>query len=168
VHPGATIITVVDRRKLRVSADASEGDFGLLAPGSPVQLHLLATGEELKALIARRSPSADASTRTIHFEIDLPNPERRFPAGTTAEIRVESDRKEEAQALPVSAASVKGAKATVFLVDGDKARRRTLTVLGEREGMLFVKPELPAGAMIVLEGRNQLQDGDAIAPKPAH
>ena len=166
VHPGTTIVTVVDRRKIRVSADASEGDFALLAPGSPVQLKLLATGQELKAAIARRAPSADASTRTIHFEIDLPNPDRRYPAGTTAEIRVESERKEDAQVLPVAAASVKGTKATVFVVEEGRARKKVLTVLGEREGQLFVKPELPSGAQVVLEGRNQLQDGDPVAAKP--
>jgi membrane fusion protein (multidrug efflux system) len=168
VHPGTAIVTVVDRRKIRVSSDASEGDFALLAPGSPVQLRLLATGAEMKAVIARRAPSADASTRTIHFEIDLPNQNRSIPAGTTAEIRVESERKEDALSLPVSAASVKGPKATVFVVEGDKAKRTVLTVLGEREGMLFVKPELPAGALIVLEGRNQLQDGDPVTARAAH
>ena len=166
VHPGTPIVTVVDRKKIRVSADASEGDFALLAPGSPVQMKLLATGQELKATIARRAPAADASTRTIHFEIDLPNPDRRFPAGTTAEIRVESEHKEEAQAIPVAAASVKGTKATVFVVEDGKARKKVLTVLGEREGQLFVKPELPSGAQVVLEGRNQLQDGDSVAAKP--
>ncbi|HJV89527.1 MAG TPA: efflux RND transporter periplasmic adaptor subunit [Holophagaceae bacterium] len=166
VHPGAPILTVVDRRKIRVSADASEADFRLLAPGTPVQLRILATGETLKAAIARRAPSADASTRTIHFEVDLPNPDRRLPTGTTAEIGVESDQKEAALAIPVAAASVKGTKATVFVAEGTKAKRVVLTVLGEREGQLFVKPDLPTGAMIVLEGRNQLQDGDAIAPRP--
>jgi membrane fusion protein, multidrug efflux system len=168
VHPGTSIVTVIDRQKIRVSADASENDFAMLTPGTPVHLHLLATGESFDAPIARRSPSADGSTRTIHFEIDLANPGNRIPAGTTAEIFIHSTHEEPALVLPVSAANIKGASATVFVVKGGRVRKVVLAVLGEREGQIFVKPDLPAGAQVVLEGQNQLLDGDAVEAKPAH
>ncbi len=168
VRPGTSIVTVVNRKKIRVSVDASEGDFAMLAPGTPVRLHLLATGEWLEAPITRRSPSADGSTRTIHFEIDLPNPGNRIPAGTTAEILIQSTLEVPALALPVSAANIRGSRATVFVVEAGRVRKAVLSVLGEREGQLFVKPDLPAGASLVLEGRNQLQDGDAVDAKPVH
>ena len=150
-----------------MSADASESDFAMLAPGTPVRLHLLATGESLDAPITRRSPTADGSTRTIHFEIDLSNPGNRIPAGTTAEIFIQSAHEEPALALPVSAANIKGTKATVFVVEGGRVRKVVLTVLGEREGQIFVKPDIPVGAAVVLEGRNQLQDGDPVDAKPS-
>jgi membrane fusion protein, multidrug efflux system len=167
VRPGSPIVTVVDRKKIRVSADASESDFAMLAPGTTVRLHLLATGESLDAVIARRSPSADGSTRTIHFEIDLANPGSRIPSGTTAEIFIQSIQEVPALAFPVSAANIKGTKATVFVVTGGKVRKTVLSVLGEREGQLFVSPGLPDGTEVVLEGRNQLQDGDPVDAKPA-
>lgn len=167
VHPGTSIVTVVNRRTIRVSADASEGDFALLAPGTRVHLHLLATGESFEVPISRRSPSADGTTRTIHFEIDLANPGDRIPAGTTAEIFIESAQEQPALVLPVSAANIKGARATVFLVKGGRVKKVVLVVLGEREGRIFVKPDLPAGSEVVLEGQSQLLDGDSVDVKPA-
>jgi multidrug efflux pump subunit AcrA (membrane-fusion protein) len=132
-----------------------------------VRLHLLATGENLEAPIARRSPSADGSTRTIHFEIDLANPGNLMPTGTTAEIFLQAVKELPALALPVSAASVRGTKATVFVVQEGRARKVVLTVLGERGGRLYLKPDIPAGSAVVLEGRNQLLDGDPVQARPA-
>jgi len=168
VHPGTSIVTVVNRSTIRVSADASEGDFAMLAPGTPVHLHLLATGESFDAPISRRSPSADGATRTIHFEIDLANPRDRIPASTTAEIFIESNHEQPALVLPVSAANIKGTNATVFLVKGGRAKKVVLAVLGEREGQIFVKPDIPVGSEIVLEGQSQLLDGDPVEAKPVH
>ena len=44
---------------------------------------------ELRGEIARRSPAADLSTRTVHLEIDLPDPNRSLPVGTTAELAID-------------------------------------------------------------------------------
>jgi RND family efflux transporter MFP subunit len=166
VRPGTPIVTVVNRRTIRVSADASEGDFAMLAPGTRVHLHLLARGESFDAPISRRSPSADGATRTIHFEIDLANPGDRIPAGTTAEIFIQSTQEQPALVLPVSAANIKGTRATVFLVKGGKVKKVVLEVLGEREGQIFVKPDIPVGSEVVLEGQSQLLDGDPVDVKP--
>jgi hypothetical protein len=50
-------------------------------------------------------------------------------------------------------------------VDGDVAREKTFTVLGEQGSDLFVQTALPAGVQVVTEGRATLSDGDRVAPK---
>ena len=39
--------------------------------------------------LARRSPAADPATRTVHFELDVADPDRRIPVHTTAELVIE-------------------------------------------------------------------------------
>ena len=39
---------------------------------------MLSTKATLEATISRRAPKADAKTRTIHFEIDIADPNRQF------------------------------------------------------------------------------------------
>jgi SOS-response transcriptional repressor LexA len=42
-----------------------------------------------------------------------------------------------------------------------------LQFLGEREGQLYLSPDVPEGTMVVLDGRAQLEDGDLVLASPA-
>jgi len=165
VRPGSSIVTVVDRSTVRLTADAPEIDFAVVSPGTKVAVHLFATDRDVTATITRRAPAADPSTRNVHFEIDIPDPARTIPVGTTGDVRVEVGAPAPATELPLFAASVRGSKASLFVVDGGRARRRTVAVLGEAGGSLFVDPALPAGAAVVAEGRALLEEGDAVVFK---
>jgi RND family efflux transporter MFP subunit len=165
VRPGVSIVAIVDRATVRVVADAPEVDFPIVAPGTPVKLHLLATNQDLDAQISRRAPAADTATRTAHFEMDVPDPKRELPVGTTAEIRIDVGDAQPATEIPLSAATVRGDKATVYVVEDNVAHKRALHVLGEREGRLFLDTTLPAGALVVSEGRALLSDNDKVASK---
>ena len=162
VRPGSELVTVVDRGTIRLTADVPEDDFADVAPGAPVAIHVLATGQQLTGRVSRRAPSADPSTRTIHVEVDLPNKDRAIPVNTTAELRLEVGAEQPATAIPLSAAAVRGTKATLFLVDEDTAHEKVFKTLGEREGQLFVDPSLPAGALVVTQGRTALNEGDKV------
>ena len=167
VRPGTAIVSVVDRSIVRVTGDAPEVDFDVVAPGTPTQVHVVATGKDLTATISRRAPAADPGTRTVHFEIDVPDPKRELPVGTTGEIRIEVGEPMPAVELPLYAASIRGEKAYLFVVDGDVARSRTVAVKGEIGGSVFLEPELKAGARLVAEGRALLSDGDRVSAKEA-
>jgi len=162
VRPGTALVTLVDRRTIRLTADVPERDFGVVAPGTPLTVRVFATGEELAATITRRAPAADPASRTVGFEVDLQDPTRRIPVGTTAEARLDVGAPIPALEVPLFAAAVRGAKATLFVVQGGIARARTVAVAGESKGALFVNPELGDGALVVTEGRALLEDGDSV------
>jgi RND family efflux transporter MFP subunit len=164
VRPGTAIATVVDRHLVRVTVDVPEEDFDAVAPGTDVSIHLLSTGRSLTAKISRRAPSADRGTRTAHVEIDIEDTDRVIPVWTTAEISLEVGKPIPATAIPITAASVHGPKATVYVVSGDVAHADVVKILGESGGSLFLDPtQLPAGTSVVSEGRTVLSDGDHIA-----
>lgn len=176
VRPGTWLVSVVDRTTVRITADAPEVDFEVVAPTTKVTVHVLATGKELVATISRRAPSADSSTRTVHFELDVSDPKRSIPVGTTGELRIEVGDPVPASEIPLYAASVRGAKASIFVVEGDIARARVVPVRGEISGRLYLDADLKPGTQIVTEGRALLSDGDhvtatlskeALAPQPS-
>lgn len=162
VRPGSAIATVVDRSTVRITAEVPESDFEAVAPGSTVKLKVLATGQELDALIDRRAPSASMSTRTIHIEVNVPNRDRRIPAGTTADLRLEVGEPQKALEVPLAAGAVRGGKANLVVVTNGVAHKMVAGVLGEREGRLFLDPALGAGAAVVIEGRASVNEGDAV------
>ncbi len=163
VRPGTPLVSVVDRSTVRVSAEVPEGDFAVVAPGTAAKVHLLATGAETVGTIARRSPVANGATRTVHLEIDLSDPQRQIPVGTTAELGIKVGKPEPASVIALSAASVRESSATVFVIEGNRAKKVVVPVKGESLGVLFVDTALRPGTRIVTEGRSLLADGDAVA-----
>ncbi len=165
LHPGNPVVTVIDRASLRITADVPESDFSVVAPGTPVKIEIDASGAKLQATVSRRTPNADDSTRTIHFEIDVPNADHALPAGTTARLTIRVGDPQVATSVPLRAATLRGEKATLFVVEGDVAKRMTIPVLGEQSGVLFLDPKLQPGSAVVVEGRALLDDKDRVAAK---
>jgi RND family efflux transporter MFP subunit len=165
VRPGHAVVALVDRNQIRISADAPESDFAIVASGTPVNIVIDATGQKMQANISRRSPSADDVTRTVHFEIDVANAEHVLPAGSTARISIDVGQPQPAIEVPLRAATVRGEKATLFVVDGDVAKQAVVPVLGEAGGLLYVDSKLGAGKAVIVEGRALLDDGDKVKAK---
>lgn len=165
VRPGVSIVSVVDRSTVRMTADAPESDFDVVAPGTKVTIHVFSTGKDVPATITRRAPAADLGSRTVHFEIDVPDPERKIPVGTTGEVHIEVGEPQPATEVPLQAATVRGTKAKVFVVEGDVVHVKSVAVKGESGGRLFLDPSLPASALVVTEGRALLDDGDHVKTK---
>jgi RND family efflux transporter MFP subunit len=166
VRPGETVVSLVDRSTVRVTADAPEKDFDVVKDDTDVTIEALATGAHITAKISRRAPKADPGTRTVHFEIDVPDASRAIPVGTTGMVHIDIGEPIPASEIPVYAAMVTEEKATLFVSDHSVAHKRDVAVLGEVGGSLFLNPqELPAGTDVITEGRALLQDGDRIQAK---
>jgi RND family efflux transporter MFP subunit len=166
-RPDTPIVSVVDRSIIRVIGDAPEVDFFVVAPGTRVRVHPLAAKGDLTATISRRAPSADPATRTVHFEIDIPDQGHELPVDTTAEISIDVGEPVPSTEIPLYAASIRGDKALLFTIDGDVAHSRTVQALGERGGDVYLATNLRPGSRVVTEGRMLLEDGDRVSSKEA-
>ncbi|MFO0638484.1 MAG: efflux RND transporter periplasmic adaptor subunit [Polyangiaceae bacterium] len=167
VKPATFVVTLVDRSTVRISGEAPETDFAIVAPGTKVKVSLVSTKRELEATIARRSPSADPQTRTVHFELDVHDPERTIPVGTTAEVKIDVGEAMSVTELPLVAATIKGSKASVFVVEDGKAKAMSVAVKGEAAGKVYLAQDLKPGSKVVTEGRALLNDGDPVNAKVA-
>ena len=164
VRPGNPVVVVIDRSTVRVTAEAPESDFAIVAPDTPVKLEA-STGAKVAARISRRAPAADDATRTVHFEVDVPNGDRTLPVGTTATISIDVGAPQPAVLVPLRSATVRGEQATIFVVVESIAKRTVLPVLGEVGGTLYLDPKLGENTPVVVEGRALLDDGDRVIAK---
>jgi membrane fusion protein, multidrug efflux system len=166
VRPSTEMLRVVDRNTIRMTADAPESDFDGIPPGASVTVHVVSINLDIPATITRRAPSADLGTRTVHFEIDIDNANRRIPVDTTGEIHVPVGDPVPATAVPIKAATMNDKKATLFTVEGDVAHVETLIELGEvGSDVFFGRDALKPGTLIVVEGRALLRDNDRVVAK---
>ena len=165
VKPGNPIVSVVDRSTVRIVADAPEVDFAVVDPKTKVAVSLLSTKATLEAVVSRRSPFADPGTRTIRFELDVPDPNKSIPVGTTAELTIDVGEPMSVTEIPSIAASIKGTKAAVFVLEGDVAKLMSVPIKGEAAGTLYLAQDLKPGSKVVTEGRALLNDGDKVTAK---
>ena len=165
VHPGDEIVTVVDRSTVRLVAAVPENDFGVVAPGNAAHVHFFANDQKIDANISRRAPSADPGTRTVHVEIDIPDPNKVVPVYTTGEVTMSVGKPIPATRVPLSVATIRGKKAVIFTVDDGVAHKRTFKYLGESGGDVFLDTSLAPGTLVVSEGRALLDDKDKVSFK---
>jgi RND family efflux transporter MFP subunit len=164
-RPEHAIVTVIDRSTVRLTADAPETDYDVVAPGTRVRVKVYATNTDVDGHIARRTPITDAETRTIRFEVDVPAPLRDIPANTTGEVFIDVGDPVPAIEVPLAAASIQDKRAMLFVVEAGIAHARSFAVRGEAAGSLFLEPDLAPGSRVVTAGRTLLADGDRVTEK---
>ena len=164
--PGVRLLSLIDRNVVRVVVNVPETDFAAVAPQTAVRIRFLSTGREVDGQVTRRSPEADPMTRTVEVEVDLQNTDHTLPINTTAELWVDVSAPQDSTRIPLSAATVRGEKAKLFVVEQGKAKARTVAVVGEAEGELYLDRALAPGSVVVTEGRSGLHDGDTVTAHP--
>jgi RND family efflux transporter MFP subunit len=167
VHPGDEIVSVVDRTTVRLVAAVPENDFGVVSPGNAAHVRFFANDQSLEATVSRRAPSADPGTRTVHIEIDIPDPNKVVPVYTTGEVTLSVGKPVPATRLPLAVATIRGKKASVFVVEDGIAHKKTFQYLGESGGDVYLDTSLAPGALVVSEGRALLNDKDRVEAKEA-
>jgi membrane fusion protein (multidrug efflux system) len=120
-------------------------------------------GEIFQGKITRVIPEINPVSRNFDVEVEIPNPHLRLKSGMFTNICLLVGQK---VTVSVSRDILITDQVTgvsyVFVVEGDQAVRRRLT-LGERSGFLIeVLEGLKEGENLVIKGQNRLQHGSKV------
>lgn len=165
VAPGAPICTVVSAEKLELRLRVTEQDYVKITPGLRVEIRPPALPNVVRQGAVRRvSPVLDSRSRTALVEVEVDNPDGRLRPGMVAEAHIEIERRPNvvlapARALVLDARSERDRKASMFVYDQGKARRRSVT-LGQRYGQTIeIVDGLRGDERVVVQGQHLLRDG---------
>jgi multidrug efflux system membrane fusion protein len=89
VQPGQSLLTLVDIRQLKVSAQIAQQDVINLTLGQPVRVQLL-DGRELNGELHFIAAAADPDSRSFRIEVRIDNPERLRLAGASATLHIQT------------------------------------------------------------------------------
>src|SRR5579884_3863370 len=93
--------------------------------GDPVNVRVPSLDRSFPGKVTRFSVDVTDATRTMHTEVDVPNPEGVLIPGMYAEATLTLDRKGSALAVPLEAVQQENDRATVWvLCPGDKVQNR--------------------------------------------
>jgi len=116
--------------------------------------------------VARFSVDVEEETRTMHTEVDVPNPQRILLPGMYAEATLTVNLKSGVVSVPPEAVSANGERRSVWLVGEDgKAKEQPVTTGIETPSGVEIASGVQEGEMVVAGNRSRLRDGEAVRPK---
>lgn len=163
VTPGMPVARVIDPYTLKIEAHLTESEVAWVREGQPAVVEVDGVAPTVTGTVGWVGLEAQRSSGKFTVEIHIQNPELALRAGVIARARLEKQTVRDLVVIPRDALVQGRAGDEVFLVDGDRARRRPV-VLGPSQGlMVAVTQGLAPGDQLVVRGQRDLQDGSLVA-----
>lgn len=161
VAPGVQVLRIVDQSSLKVDVDLPETDFGRIAVGIDARIAVNAfPGEVFSGKVTLVNPRVDRQTRTFRVRIEVPNRNGKMVDGMFTTVWLLAGERK-ALAVPRDALQRLPGSGTyyVFVVDGEKALKRTIAtgVIGDQYTEIL--DGLAEGEKVVTSGAGRLQSG---------
>jgi HlyD family secretion protein len=170
---GGAIVTLVDFSTLYVGADVNESNLSHIKPDQPAEIILDAYSDHVYHGSMRQIiPSADRQKGTVKVKVGINDPDDRILPDLSARVNFTSESTQGRESktsvqVPRSALASLSGKSGVFLIQGEKAVFRPVTLGRTSEGMVEIQEGLAGGETLVAGASAlSLSDGQKIRVKP--
>jgi RND family efflux transporter MFP subunit len=134
--------------------------------GDPVSVMVPSLNRTFPGKVARFSVDVREDTRTMHTEVDVPNPDKVLIPGLYAEATITLDQKAAALAVPLQAVDHQGDKTVVDVVSpSGKIEVRPVALGIQTASEAEVLSGVQDGEMVVVSDRSGLKPGEEVHPK---
>jgi multidrug efflux system membrane fusion protein len=161
IQTGTVLATLVRRDPLLLRFRVPERDAARIKPGQQATFRVREDTREFTAKVVHVAESADDTSRLVDITANIDDPsDHALRPGSFAEITVPVSSPGEAPVIPVGAVRPSERGFLAYIVEGDKAVERILT-LGMRsaDGRVEVLSGLKGGEMLVVRGSEALSNG---------
>lgn len=165
VNPGSVITTLDDTSIIKLEFSVSQTYLNDLKPGLTVQavaegLGTRVFGGKISAIDSR----VDPVTRSVTVRAELPNANGEIKPGLFMKVRVRGAEKPTLM-IPEEALVPEQGRTFVFIVEGDEAKRREVSIGGREPGSVAVTSGLEGNETLVVEGMQRIRDGARVTAK---
>jgi RND family efflux transporter MFP subunit len=151
--------------KFRLVIPVPESDVRYIRVGDDVNVLVPALNRTFPGQIARFSVDVREDTRTMHTEVDVPNPDRVLLPGVYAEATLTLEKKDNVLAVPLEAVSYRGSQGTVYVVNSAAEIENRTVKLGMRTPTeVEVESGVQEGEQVVVSDRSSLKAGQRVQP----
>jgi RND family efflux transporter MFP subunit len=160
------LVKLSQQDRFRLEIPVPESYVRYIKIGDPVDVRVSGLDRDFPGKVARFSVDVGAATRTMHTEVDVPNPQGVLIPGMYAEATLTLDRKGNALVVPLQAVSRGNDRADVLVVDeAHKIQDRSITLGIQTENDAEVVSGLQEGDQVVISDKSGLRPGEAVTPK---
>ena len=141
-----------------------EREYRRIDHGQPAVIEVDALQDsEYQGVVARISPVVDPGTGTFKITIEVSDPTRRLKPGMFGRINIVYDMHAQALQIPRSAIIDEAGETYVFVVEDEKAARRTITTGYSNNGHIEILDGLTGSEKIVVVGQTGLKEGSRVS-----
>jgi RND family efflux transporter MFP subunit len=134
--------------------------------GDPVRVTVPSLDRTFPGKVSRFAVNVKEDTRTMHTEVDVPNPGRVLYPGLYADATITLERKNDALAVPLTALNRSGDRTTVYVVGpSNTIEERQVTMGVETADYAEIVSGLHEGEKIVTSDRSGLKAGEVVRPQ---
>ena len=160
------VVSVCQNDVFRLTLPVPESAVPLIRLGSRVSVRVPSLERNFIGRVSRFADAVSEDTRTMHTEVDVPNPDGAIVAGMYAETNLMLARKESVLALPVPAVSRNGSTASVLIVNRQGRIEQRQVQLGlEGDSEVEIVSGVKANERVVVGSSARFRPGDVVIPK---
>ena len=164
--PGAPLLVLEQAGAIRAEVFVDESLSGSVHVGDEATV-AVAGSERLKGRVSEVSPAVDPMSRAFLVKVDLPEgaDSERFAPGRFVRVELRAGETQR-MLVPDSAVMRRGQLELVYVVEGERARLRLVTLGRAREGFLEVLSGLNPGDAVVVQAQQIAEEGIRVAAQP--
>ena len=150
----------------RLVIPVPESSVRYIRVNDPVDVHVPSLNRSFPGKVARFSLDVQEGTRTMHTEVDVPNPGRLLMPGMYAEAMLTLEAKDNVLAVPLEALNHEGEQTTVYVASPTgKVEDRVVTMGLETSTDAEVVSGLAEGESVIVSDRSGLKPGEEVRPQ---
>jgi len=150
----------------RLVIPVPESDVRYIRNGDPVDVLVPSLNRRFPGRVARFSVDVRADTRTMHTEVDIPNPNRVLVPGMYAEATFGVEARQGVLAVPLQAVSQQGDQTWVYVVSPrNRVEDRPINLGIQTATEAEVVSGLAEGESVIVSDRSSLKPGQEVHPQ---
>jgi len=150
----------------RLVIPVPESSVRYIRVGDPVDVLVPSLNRRFPGKAIRFSVDVREDTRTMHTEVDVPNPDRLLVPGMYAEASLTLEARENVLAVPLEALNHVGGQITAYIVSPeDKVEVRALTLGVQTSTDAEVVSGVAEGERVIVGDRSGLVAGETVRPQ---
>jgi RND family efflux transporter MFP subunit len=150
----------------RLVIPVPESSVRYIRVGDVVEVRVPSLNRSFPGKVARFSVDVQQDTRTMHTEVDVPNPGRLLMPGMYAETTLTLEAKDNVLSVPLEAVNHEGDQTTVYVVSpAGKVEDRAVTMGLQTSTEAQVVSGLAEGEPVIVSDRSGLKPGQEVRPQ---
>jgi len=160
------LVRLSDENLYRLVIPVPESDVKYIHLGDPVEVRVPSVGKTVQGTVKRFSIDVNGATRTMHTEVEIPNPNGQLVPGVYAEAVLTLSHNGAAIVVPLQALDHQGDQASVMVVDkGNRIEDRKVTLGIQMPDYVEIASGVSTGEQVVVSDRSGLKAGQVVKPK---
>lgn len=162
-NPGTAIARIKNNNTIKTTVNLKESDLSKVKTGQKVILKLAKEAKDgYEGTVKTIALSANSISRVFSCLVEVNNSEGKIHSGVFGYIEIPDQSKDQILSVPLEALSGSEGNYSVFAVENDIARRRSVDIGEILNDAVEIKSGLSVGESVIITNINTLQDGDAV------